>query len=92
MTASIAHEIRNPLTAISHASQLMEDTPNSSSSDRKALCEIIANNTQRVNEIIENILQLSRREEAEQESLDLLAWLRLFIPEYEQGQSPWCTV
>lgn len=87
LTASIAHEIRNPLTAISHASQLMEDTPNSSSSDRKALCEIIANNTQRVNEIIENILQLSRREEAEQESLDLLAWLRLFIPEYEQGQS-----
>ena len=86
LTASIAHEIRNPLTAISHASQLMEDTADSSASEQKALREIIANNTQRVNEIIENILQLSRREDAKQEPLDLLAWLRLFIPEYEQGQ------
>jgi len=87
LTASIAHEIRNPLTAISHASQLMEDTADSSASEQQALREIIANNTQRVNEIIENILLLSRRGDAKQEPLDLLAWLRLFIPEYEQGQT-----
>jgi two-component system sensor histidine kinase PilS (NtrC family) len=85
LTASIAHEIRNPLTAISHASQLLEDISDNPA-EQTELCKIIANNTQRVNEIIENILQLSRREDAKQESLDLLAWLRLFIPEYEQGQ------
>ena len=86
LTASIAHEIRNPLTAISHASQLMEDISDNPA-EQIELCRIIANNTQRVNEIIENILQLSRREDAKRESLDLLAWLRLFIPEYEQGQA-----
>ena len=85
LTASIAHEIRNPLTAISHASQLLEDI-SENPAEQTELCKIIANNTQRVNEIIENILQLSRREDAKQEPLDLLAWLRLFIPEYEQGQ------
>ena len=86
LTASIAHEIRNPLTAISHASQLMEDISDNPA-EQIELCRIISNNTQRVNEIIENILQLSRREDAKRESLDLLAWLRLFIPEYEQGQA-----
>ena len=86
LTASIAHEIRNPLTAISHASQLMEDISDNPT-EQIELCRIISNNTQRVNEIIENILQLSRREDAKRESLDLLAWLRLFIPEYEQGQA-----
>jgi len=86
LTASIAHEIRNPLTAISHASQLMEDISDNPA-EQIEVCRIISNNTQRVNEIIENILQLSRREDAKRESLDLLAWLRLFIPEYEQGQA-----
>jgi len=86
LTASIAHEIRNPLTAVSHASQLMEDISDNPA-EQIELCRIISNNTQRVNEIIENILQLSRREDAKRESLDLLAWLRLFIPEYEQGQA-----
>lgn len=85
LTASIAHEIRNPLTAISHATQLLEDTEDNPS-EHKALRDIILNNTQRVNEIIENVLQLSRREGPQQEPLDLLAWLKLFIPEYEQGQ------
>ena len=85
LTASIAHEIRNPLTAISHASQLM-DEGEEDPSEQKALREIILTNTQRVNEIIENILQLSRREPPKQEPLDLLVWMRLFVPEYQQGQ------
>ena len=86
LTASIAHEIRNPLTAISHASQLMnegQDEP----PEQKALRDIILTNTQRVNEIIENILQLSQRRQPRQEPLDLLAWIRLFVPEYQQGQN-----
>jgi two-component system sensor histidine kinase PilS (NtrC family) len=85
LTASIAHEIRNPLTAISHASQLMDEGQDNPS-EQKALRDIILTNTQRVNEIIENILQLSRREPPKQEPLDLQAWMRLFVPEYQQGQ------
>lgn len=86
LTASIAHEIRNPLTAISHASQLLEEAQEDPA-EHKALRDIIFNNTERVNEIIENILQLSRRERPKLEPLDLLVWLRMFIPEYEQGQN-----
>ncbi len=85
LTASIAHEIRNPLTAISHASQLLEESQEDPA-EHKALRDIIFTNTQRVNEIIENILQLSRRERPKLEPLDLLVWLRMFVPEYEQGQ------
>ena len=86
LTASIAHEIRNPLTAISHASQLLEESQEDPA-EHKALRDIIFTNTQRVNEIIENILQLSRRERPKLEPLDLLVWLRMFVPEYEQGQN-----
>ncbi|MCH1609688.1 MAG: ATP-binding protein [Luminiphilus sp.] len=86
LTASIAHEIRNPLTAISHAAQLLEDTA-ADPAELRTLRDIVINNTHRVNEIIENILQLSRREGQKKEPLDLLEWLGLFLSEYEQGQA-----
>jgi two-component system sensor histidine kinase PilS (NtrC family) len=61
LTASIAHEIRNPLGAISHAEQLLQESPNIDAADRK-LTSIIRTNSGRVNAIIENVLQLSRRQ------------------------------
>ena len=84
LTASIAHEIRNPLTAISHASQLLQEDY-AADSEESELFSIIHNNTLRVNEIIENILQLSRRSPPALETLDLLAWLPMFLAEYQQG-------
>ncbi|MDX1813085.1 MAG: histidine kinase dimerization/phospho-acceptor domain-containing protein, partial [Gammaproteobacteria bacterium] len=54
LTASIAHEIRNPLGAISHADQLLSESPNLNSSDKR-LTEIIHTHTERVNSIIENV-------------------------------------
>ena len=60
LTASIAHEIRNPLGAISHAAQLLAESEKLDQGDKR-LTEIIGNHTQRVNTIIENVLQLSRR-------------------------------
>ena len=84
LTASIAHEIRNPLTAISHASQLLQED-HSDDSEESELFTIIHNNTLRVNEIIENILRLSRRTPPAVETLDLLAWLPMFLDEYRQG-------
>jgi len=87
LTASIAHEIRNPLAAISHASQLMRESV-TEKTEQEALWKIIISNTQRVNAIIENVLQLSRRLPTDLQSIDLEAWLRLFIPEYEYGCEP----
>ena len=74
LTASIAHEIRNPLGAISHAAQLLDESPQVAAPDRR-LIEIIRNNTLRVNQTIENVLKLSKRQRREPKPLVLLPWL-----------------
>lgn len=83
LTASIAHEIRNPLGAISHAEQLLSESPNHNNADTRLL-EIIHTNTSRVNDIIENVLQLSRRDLTEPENIELKPWLETFVNELTQ--------
>lgn len=86
LTASIAHEIRNPLGAISHAGQLLAESPTLERPDRR-LTEIICTNSQRVNQIIENVLQLSRRRPTQPELIDLFPWLVNFIQDYQENQA-----
>lgn len=74
LTASIAHEIRNPLGAISHASQLFKESPGLNPADQR-LTEIITTNAVRVNQVIENVLQLSRRDPGKPEKIRLKPWL-----------------
>jgi two-component system sensor histidine kinase PilS (NtrC family) len=81
LSASIAHEIRNPVGALSHASQLLEESPRLSADDRR-LIDIIRTNSGRVNEIIENVLQLSRRETSRPELIYLAGWTRDFAAEF----------
>lgn len=80
LTASIAHEIRNPLGAISHAAQLLQESPSLETEDFR-LTEIIRNHSRRMNTIIENILQLSRRENSHPKMILLKHWLRDFVEE-----------
>ena len=70
LTASIAHEIRNPLGAISHAAQLMEE-PGSSEAETQRLLKIILDQSRRVNAVIENVLTLSRRNTSHPQVLEL---------------------
>ncbi len=81
LSASIAHEIRNPLGAISHATQLLGESDYLQKGDLRLL-EIIRKHSQRMNTIIENVLQLSRREQTHPEEIILLSWLRRFIEEF----------
>ncbi|MCX2780254.1 ATP-binding protein [Microbulbifer thermotolerans] len=81
LTASIAHEIRNPLGAISHAAQLLSESQHLNEQDRQ-LTRIICRHSQRVNEIVENIMQLSRRRAAAPQLHDLGMWLELFVQDY----------
>ena len=74
LTASIAHEIRNPLGAISHASQLLQESEQLDKADLK-LSGIIQNHCLRVNRIIENVLQLSRRKVEASDRINLTKWL-----------------
>lgn len=85
LTASIAHEIRNPLSAISYAGQLLAESPHSDASDQR-LTQIICDQSRRVNTIVENVLQLSRRKRTQPEEIDLLQWLTGFVSEFCQTQ------
>jgi two-component system sensor histidine kinase PilS (NtrC family) len=81
LSASIAHEIRNPVGAMSHAGQLLRESPGLGSDDRH-LTDIIEKNAVRVSHIIENVLQLSRRETTRQERISLPQWLETFLREF----------
>ena len=81
LTASIAHEIRNPLGAISHAGQLLSETPDLSKEDKR-LTEIIQEHSLRVNKIIEDILQLSRRNASIRKKIDLAHWLHDYLDNF----------
>jgi len=81
LTASIAHEIRNPLGAISHATQLLAEDPKLSDADRKLL-EIIMNHSARVNHIIEDVLHMSRHKQVSTQRINLHDWLTHFIDNY----------
>jgi two-component system sensor histidine kinase PilS (NtrC family) len=84
LSASIAHEIRNPLAAIRYSAQLLAESTDMNDTDLR-MVEIINNHCGRLNEIIENILQLSRRERSRPETLDLSQWVHTFVNEYRLG-------
>ena len=85
-SASLAHEIRNPLAAISYASQLLEESPAIGDADRRLL-QIIHMQCQRTNGIVESVLGLARRERSNPENLDLGVFVRRFVLEYQQTMS-----
>ena len=85
-SASLAHEIRNPLAAISYASQLLEESPAIGDADRRLL-QIIHMQCQRTNGIVESVLGLARRERSNPENLDLGVFVRRFVLEYRQTLS-----
>jgi len=84
LSASIAHEIRNPLAAISYSAQLLEESPDLPEADRR-LVEIVLNHCQRMNGIIENVLALSRRERSRPESVEVAQWVTRFVEEYKSS-------
>jgi two-component system sensor histidine kinase PilS (NtrC family) len=81
LSASIAHEIRNPVGAMSHAGQLLAESEQLSAQDKR-LTEIIRTNSERVSTIINNVMQLSRREATRPERLSLQEWLDEFRAEF----------
>lgn len=77
LTANIAHEIRNPLSAISHANQLLQEEENIPAPTARIL-QIIADNIQRIDQIIKDVLELNRRDRTHQEKIDLQQFLQEF--------------
>ena len=81
LTANIAHEIRNPLGAISHAAQLLVEDAKISEASRR-LSDIIKANAERVSTIIGNVQQLARRESTRPERMPLAEWVADFVREF----------
>lgn len=82
LTASIAHEVRNPLSAIRHAEQLLAEADYLTPPDRQLLT-MIERNCQRVDGIIANVLQLGRRSESDMAQLNLNHYLTSLTSEYQ---------
>ncbi len=88
LTASIAHEIRNPLGAIIHAGQLLSESSNQTG-EEKRLVRIIEDQSRRMNIIIENVMQLSRRDQVNPVVLDISSWVKDFAQHFaETGDKP----
>ncbi len=83
LTASIAHELRNPLAAIRTAGELLNESPSLEETDQR-LTQIIDKQSIRVNEIIDTVLDLSRRQQVEKETINLFQWIKEFLNEYIQ--------
>ena len=81
LSASIAHEIRTPVGAMSHAGQLLGESATIDPEDRR-LTQIIRDNAGRVSRIIENVLDLSRRGVRQPERMVLDSWLNQFWVEF----------
>jgi two-component system sensor histidine kinase PilS (NtrC family) len=81
LSASIAHEVRNPVGAMSHAAQLLAESSDLDEGDRR-LVEIVRTNAARVSEIIDNVQSMSRREALRAEQFTLGPWLAEFRAEF----------
>ncbi|HEU0188672.1 MAG TPA: ATP-binding protein [Gallionella sp.] len=84
LTANIAHEVRNPLSAISYATELLQEELADAKQQR--LLQIVLDNTQRINQIVQDVMQLNRRDRAQPEVFELDAMLRTFEDEFNLAE------
>lgn len=84
LTASIAHEIRNPLSAITHACDLVREE--NRAQGRERLIRIIRDNAYRLDRMVKDILELNRRDSVQAERFDLGGYLQTFVEEFAQTE------
>ncbi len=85
LTANIAHEVRNPLSSISYATELLKER--STDPGKQRLLQIILDNTSRLNHIVQDVMQVNRRDRIQAEVLDLTQRLPEFIDNFCQVEN-----
>jgi len=83
LTANIAHEIRNPLSAINHATELLLEEQGLGETQRRLLT-IVHDNTQRLDRMVQDVLKLNRRDRAHRETFEVGEFLRTFVAQFCQ--------
>jgi len=86
LTASIAHEVRNPLSAINQAAQLLEEDGAVPPAGARLL-GMIRNNAKRIDRIVGEVLQLNRRDRQQPEVFALGEFIRSLIDEIAQAEN-----
>ncbi len=81
LTANIAHEIRNPLSAISHAAELLGEEGERTEIEQRML-RIIRDNAVRLDRMVQEVLQLNRRDRAQAEVIDPVSYLNTFVDDF----------
>lgn len=84
LTANLAHEIRNPLSAIRHAAGLLREDAGDGMTAK--LTRIIEDNTRRLNALVEDVLALNRRDRVRREVVDVAGFLASFIQQFTQRE------
>ena len=84
LTVNIAHEVRNPLSAISYATELLQEEQGDPKQHR--LLQIVLDNTQRINQIVQDVMQLNRRDRAHSEVFKTGVMLRAFVEEFDLAE------
>ncbi|MBI2383583.1 MAG: PAS domain-containing protein [Gammaproteobacteria bacterium] len=84
LSAGIAHEIRNPLSAISHAGQLLAESEVVAGEDRRLL-DMIQRHCRRIDKIVRDVLNLSRRDGAAPSAIELKPWLEQAAAQYQEA-------
>ena len=85
LTANIAHEIRNPLAAISHAAELLREEKRAG--DRERLTRIIHDNSGRLERLVSDVLQLNKRDRVTAAPVRLHPWLGAFVSEFVANEA-----
>lgn len=94
LTASIAHEIRNPLGAISHAAQLLGESSGLDRADQR-MVDMIREQSKRMNAVIHDVLRLYRKDQPNVEVIVLKTWLEAFNAQFsrDHGIAPdWAVI
>ncbi len=84
LTANIAHEVRNPLSAISYATELLQEDDLNAAQQR--LLQMVLDNTQRINQIVTEVMQLNRRDRVRREEIVLADFLAALVDEFNQAE------
>ncbi|NNC23508.1 PAS domain-containing protein [Salinisphaera sp. USBA-960] len=83
LTASVSHEVRNPLSAISQATDLLRESPGRPAEDTR-LISIIGRHVARIDDITGRMLGLARHSTETQQPIELRSWLTTHAAEHEQ--------
>lgn len=70
LAASLAHEIRNPLSAVSGSFQMLSASPDFNEEDR-SLCDIISRELERMERLVNDMLEYARPNEPRRYEVDL---------------------